>query len=310
MIRSLRATGHAVPRRQARGEGVRSALECVCAFFTVALVVLPQTAFAEDGRVDVRTEPVRAERSEAESRHVLGSEPDSTLERYRTPLEALNERMIGTASRSVRFDWRKSKLGLALLGSELLERNNFGSTRLGLLARRPFGGVMGELAVTRAFTWGTDSSDKLSRTPYRQYGRPSRFELDVNVAYPLAEGVVTAWPSFFPAAELVFSANAGFRYLFYPEALGGARFVEVASAVLAPRLTERELAQLEPVRPPGMLIDRARYGLLAGLALDVYLQPGAFISPRAMVAFPLLAPVTGTGLGLWWELTLGIGWAL
>lgn len=233
---------------------------------------------------------------------------DDTLEGFRTPLDALTERMIGTASKSVRFDWRKSTLGIGLIGSDLLERNNFGSTRLGLLARRPFGKFMGELAISRAFTWGTDSTEKLALTPYRQYGRPSRFELDVNVGYPLAEGVVTALPDFFPATELVFSANAGLRYLFYPGAMSGMKFQDVATSLLAPRISDHELGQLESSRPGGMQIDPARYGLLAGISLDVYFGSGGFLSPRAMMSVPLVGVVTGTGLGFWWELSLAAGW--
>ena len=38
---------------------------------------------------------------------------------------------------------------------------------------------------------------------------------------PLAEGVVTAWPKFFPVAQMVLCATAGFRYLLYPDAFGG-----------------------------------------------------------------------------------------
>jgi hypothetical protein len=240
-----------------------------------------------------------------------GSEKaDDMLEGFRTPLDALTERMIGTASKSVRFDWRKSTLGLGLIGSELLERNNFGSTRFGLMARRPFGNFVGEVAITRAFTWGTDSTEKLALTPYRQHGRPSRVELDINVGYPLAEGVVTALPGFFPATQLVFSANAGLRYLFYPGAMGGMKFQEAATSLLAPRLSDHELGQLESSRPGGMQIDSARYGLLAGLSVDVYFGSGGFLSPRAMMAVPLLGAVTGTGLGFWWELSLALGWAL
>ncbi|MFY0570260.1 hypothetical protein ACN28E_41450 [Archangium lansingense] len=235
---------------------------------------------------------------------------DDTLEGFRTPLDALTEREIGAASKSVRFDWRKSTIGFGLIGSELLERNNFGSTRLGLMARKPFGSFVGEVAITRAFTWGTDSTEKLALTPYRQHGRPSRFELDINVGYPLAEGVVTALPGFFPATELVFSANAGFRYLFYPGAMGGMKFQDVATSLLAPRLSDHELAQLESSRPGGMQIDPARYGLLAGLSVDVYFGSGGFLSPRAMMAVPLLGVVTGTGLGFWWELSLALGWTL
>jgi hypothetical protein len=238
------------------------------------------------------------------------AKPDASLEKFRTPVEALTERAIGSASRSVRFDWRHSTVGFALIGSELLERNNFGSTRLGGLVRRPIGGFMGEVAITRAFTWGTDSSDKLSKTPYRQAGRPSRFELDVNLGLPLAEGVVTTWPSFLPPGEIVFSAHAGLRYLFYPGSVSGMKFLDATGALLSPQLGDKEIEALEDVRLPGMQIDRARYGLLGGFSLDVYFQPGAFFSPRVLVSIPILSPVNGSGLGFWYELTLGIGWTI
>ncbi len=268
------------------------------------LVLLPGTGLAAD-------QQAVGEASEAGAPVASGPESvDTSLEDFRTPIDALNERMIGAASKSVRFDWRKSTVGFGLVGSELLERNNFGSTRLGGLVRKPFGTLMGEVAITRAFTWGTDSTEKLARTPFRQYGRPSRWELDVNLGYPIAEGVVTAFPGWFPATELVFSANAGFRYLFYPGAMGGMKFQDVATSVLAPRLSDHELSYLEGSRPAGMQIDSARYGLLAGLSVDLYFGSGGFLSPRAMMALPLLSSATGTGLGLWWELSLGLGWTL
>jgi hypothetical protein len=233
---------------------------------------------------------------------------DSSIEQFRTPLEVLSERMIGAASKSVRFDWRKASFGLGLQGSELLERNNFGSTRAGLLVRRPLGNFMGELGLTRVFTWGSDSTEKLSLTPYRQIARPDRYELDVNMGLPLAEGVATAWPGFFPATELVFSANAGFRYLYYPGSTSGERFLTAASRLLTPKLSDAELQALEGNRLPGMQIDPARYGLLAGVSMDMYFGSGGFLTPRAMVAVPIISGLTGTGLGWWWELNLGMGW--
>ncbi|HEX5751631.1 MAG TPA: hypothetical protein VFZ09_35745 [Archangium sp.] len=270
------------------------------------LLLSPRAVLAEEAQPP----EAQAPETSSETPPAGPEKADDTLEGFRAPLDTLTERMIGAASKSVRFDWRKSTLGLGLIGSELLERNNFGSTRFGLMARRPFGKFMGEVALSRAFTWGTDSTDKLALTPYRQYGRPSRIELDVNVGYPLAEGVVTALPGFFPATELVFSANAGLRYLFYPGAMGGMKFQDVATSLLAPRLTDHELGQLEASRPGGMQIDPARYGLLTGLSVDVYFGSGGFLSPRAMMAVPLLGFVTGTGLGFWWELSLAVGWTL
>lgn len=229
---------------------------------------------------------------------------DKTLERYRTPFEVLNERMIGVASRAVRFDWRKKQLGVGLIGSQLLELNNFRSARFGGLVRRPLGSFMGELAITRVVTWGSPSTEKLALTPYRQSGRPSRLELDLNVGYPLAEGVATARTGFFPATELVFSASAGLRYAYYPGALSGATLSQVAGALISPRLSAKEKANLDGKLLPGMQLDQGRYNLLTGFDLDVYFQSGGFLSPRVMVALP----ITGSDLGLWWELTFSAGW--
>lgn len=285
------------------------------ALLLIAVLGLPPATLAAEEPSPASSETVRGE-GEASPGTGTPEQPgkeepppeeaqeEETLERYRTPFEVLNERMIGAASRAVRFDWRKKRLGIGVIGSQLLELNNFSSARFGGLVRRPLGSFMGELAITRVLTWGSASTDKLALTPYRQSGRPSRIELDVNVGYPLAEGVATSRPGFFPATELVLSANAGLRYAYYPGALSGASFGGVARALISPRLSARELENLESKLPPGMQIDEGRYNLLTGLNLDVYFQTGGFLSPRAMIALP----ITGTDLGLWWELTFSAGW--
>lgn len=229
---------------------------------------------------------------------------DTTLERHRTPFEVLSERMLGTASQPVRFDWRKKDLGVGILGSQLLELNNFRSARAGASIRTPLGDVMAEFAVTRVMTWGSPSTEKLALTPYRQVGRPDRFELDFNFAYPLAEGVATARPGFVPATQIVFSAVGGLRYLLYPEVFRDAKFAQVVKRIVAPQLSDREIRNLEGSRNPGMQIDKGRINVLAGLSLDIYFGSGGFISPRAMVNVPIVS----SALGWWWELTAGAGW--
>jgi hypothetical protein len=233
---------------------------------------------------------------------------DTSLEQYRTPFEVLTERTIGAASRAVRFDWRRSNLQIALMGSQLLELNNFSSGRLGVLLRKPFGDLMAELGMAWVFTGGSPSTDTLALTPYRQVGRPSRLEIDLNAAYPLAEGVATARAGFFPATELVFSINAGLRYRYFPGELSGQGFGDVAKAVFSPRLSSEELDNLEGSRLPGMQIDPSRYDLLLGFSLDLYFGSGGFLTPRVMVA-PSFTGASETKLGWWWELTLGAGWA-
>ena len=279
---------------------IRSVLLITC-------LALPRTALADEEPTGEATQPARGD--EAPAADSGNRQEDTTLDRYRTPFEVLNERMIGTASRAVRFDWRQTRVGVGLVGSQLLELNNFRSARLGGFVRMPIKGFLGDIAITRVFTQGSDSTEKLALTPYRQSGRPSRFELDLNLGYPLAEGVATARPGFFPATELVFSVNAGLRYLFYPGSLAGASFGDTAKSLFAPKLSELEVENLESTRLPGMQLDGARYSLLTGFSLDVYFQGGGFLSPRVLIALPLLSGVTDSRLGWWWELSLGAGWA-
>jgi len=235
---------------------------------------------------------------------------DPALERHRTAFDALTERMLGTASRAVRFDWRKKTVGVGAFGSQLLELNNFASGRVGGFARMPLGDLMAEIGFSRVFVWGSDSTDKLAMTPYRQVGRPSRFELDFNFGYPLAEGVVTPRLGFISAAELVFSVNVGLRYMFYADALNGASAGEVATAIFSPRLTAKELDNMAPLRLPGMQLDDNRYMPLVGFSLDVYFQPGLFFSPRVMLALPIFSGLGGSDVKWWWELNLSLGWML
>jgi hypothetical protein len=233
----------------------------------------------------------------------------TTLEQVRTPVQALTEHFLGSTSRPVRFDWRRSTITFGVTGSELIERNNFGSNRIGIFGRHAFGDLVFGAAVNYVITTPTPSSQQLSLTPYRQYGRPNHFELDVDVAYALAEGVVTPILGFLPPAEMALLAVGGVRYLVYPAGFVDRDLTAIGLDLVSPRLRD-EVVRIERDALPGMLVDPARLHALVGLELDVYFQPGIFLSPRAMVALPLLVPLTGSGLGFWWELSIAIGYSL
>lgn len=239
-----------------------------------------------------------------------GDEPTDELSRYRTPFPVLTERVIGTVSRPVEFDWRRTRVHLAATGDHLFELNNFNSLRAGGLVRWPGETLLWELGASWAWVWDTPSSRNLALTPYRQPGRPPRLELDFGVALPLAEGVVTVSPSLFPAVEMVFCALAGVRYLVYPSGFGGLRPGEVAKAIVSPTITEPELENLEDARLDAMTIDAARYGVMVGVADDLYFRQGLFVSPRATFALPLLAPATETDLLFWADFSIVLGMAL
>jgi hypothetical protein len=225
-------------------------------------------------------------------------------------LPVLNEHFLGSASRAVRFDWRRSPVAFGIAGGEILERNNFGLVRVGALARKAFSDLLLEVGVNYLHAFSTPSSDLLALTPFRQAGRPSHFELDVDVGYALAEGVVTPLASWMPPAELAFVAWGGARYLVYPEGLWGRPLTDVGIDLVSPQLSDGERAKIEPHAPAGMRVDSARLHTVVGFSLDVYFQPGVLVSPRVKLTVPLLAPLTGTGLGFVWDLGLVVGYAL
>ena len=233
--------------------------------------------------------------------------PDAALNRFRTPFEVLSERAIGRTSRRVRFDWRRSTVHVGAIGALPAELNNFDSLRAGGLVRVPYDGLL--LAASFSHVWvdGSVSTKRLALTPYRQPARPDRYELDFAVTYPLAEGIVTAVPYLIPATQLVLNAHAHFRYLIYPSAFADLGFKDTLKAIVSASLSQREVANLEDERLPGMEIDPGRYGLLVGLGNDLYLQSGLFLAYEILVAVPLLAGMTDSELRLWFELSLAVG---
>ena len=235
---------------------------------------------------------------------------DDSLSTFRTPFPVLAKRTIGTTSRAVEYDWRRGRVQVAASADHLFELNNFNSLRAGGLVRFPSDGLIYELGLSHVFVWDTPSSQLLALTPYRQPGRPQRVELDFAIGVPLAEGVVTTRPRWLPAVEMVFSAYAGFRYLWYPGSLEGSRFGETVTGLLSPSLRRIERENLQQRRLDAMRVDPARYGLLVGFGNDVYLRQGVFVSPRVMLALPLLAPATATELLWWGDARIALGVAL
>ena len=236
--------------------------------------------------------------------------PDQTLLRHRTAFDVLTERTIGRTSRRVRFDWRRSTVHFGATGALPAELNNFESLRAGGFVRFPGAGMLFEASASYVWVRGTESTERLALTPYRQPGRPNRLELDFSGALPLAEGLVTALPRLVPAAELVLNAHAHFRYRIYPRGYADMGLRDALKAVVSGSLSDAEQENLESQRLPGMEIDPARYDLLAGLGTDVYFQSGLFFSHKMLVAVPLLQFINDTKLGFGFELAVSMGIAL
>jgi len=271
--------------------------------------LIPELLLAAWLAAPARAEPPPAD-PPAEAPPPEEAPPEDPLAPWRAPFEVLAERAIGTTSRPVEYNWRRSKVQLAAMGDHLYELNNFNSLRAGGMARLPSERLIFELGASYVWVWDTPSSEQLALTPYRQPGRPDRLELDFGVAVPLAEGVVTTFPRFFPAAQLVLHAIGELRYAVYPGAFEGLRAREAAAALFAPALSEAEIDNLDGDRLDAMQIDPGRYGLLLGMGNDVYFRQGIFVSPRAMFALPILALATRTELLFWADVSLVVGVSL
>lgn len=233
--------------------------------------------------------------------------PDETLSEYRLPFQVLAERSIGVASKPVEYNWREGLVQVAATGSHYFELNNYSTMRAGAMVRLPSDGVIYELGLSKVWVWDSPASQQLALTPYRQPGRPPRLEVDVNVGIPLAEGVVTAVPRRFPAAQLVFNVYVGFRYAVYPNSYSGIRGRDLASALSSPTMSDAEIENLEDRRLDAMQVDTGRYGIMAGVGNDIYLSQGIFLSPRVMFAVPLFVPVNESDLILWADFSLALG---
>lgn len=226
-------------------------------------------------------------------------------------MRGLPEHFVGATARATRFDWRRANAIPLLQVADLVERNNFQQVQANIGVRKAFGDILVEGALGYFWSNNTDSSLLLAQTPFRQAGRPAHIALDVNVGYPIAEGVVTPLTSWIPPAELVLVAWAGARYSGFVETFTGGRpLQDIGFDLVSPQLSATELERLDVSSPEAMQVDTARLHTPVGLSLDVYLQPGLLVSPRAMINIPVLAPVTGTKLGFFWELGISVGYAL
>lgn len=222
------------------------------------------------------------------------------------PFPALVERAIGVAGKSVRFDWRKkSHLVFANVGQPV-EYNNFETHRVAAAIQFPSDNLTWGLGLARALVSSTPSADAIALMPYRQAGRPERWELELGGFYPVAEGVVTFRPDFMPAAQMVFSLAADVRYMIYTSLLSGQSVSSGIKSVIATRLSNSDKDRLSSSAPTAMKIDSAKTTVLTGFNLHLYTAGGFIVNSKAMLALSLL----GTSLPKHADMTLGIGYAL
>ncbi len=234
---------------------------------------------------------------------------DESLTEERTSVNELLQQTIGTTTRSLRFDWRKSPIHVGLTAGQLLELNNFNSWRTGATLRVPLEDFLIDLQASYVYVRDSRSSELMALTPYRQAGRPTRFELDLGLQWPIAEGVVTPRFNWLPTVDLSLSLYAGIRYFIYPGIYRFDGVLQTVRQLLSTELTTDELADLEDTRLLAMDVVPNRYSSLAGFSTDIYMRFGLFFNLKTLIHIPIGSNETVLNAWWWYELSASMGMA-
>ena len=222
------------------------------------------------------------------------------------PISVAYDNILGSVDRASVFEWRKYKL-VSLAVGQLIELNTFDVSKVQVGIRFP-------MLISDEFNLQVDlgyvdvdstySSDYISNTPYRQAGRPSHFELDLGMDFPISEGVGNNIMEIIPVFQMSISLQARLRYLIYPSAISAMLEWEAIYKIFSPDLTTEELKFLSKSAPRGMKIEQNRYDFLFGTRVDLYSRKRFFLHLDNMIA------MSYGSLGSWIELSLGIGYAI
>jgi len=210
--------------------------------------------------------------------------PESPLSSEGLVQEALSEVKNPHA-----FDWRKSSYELELGYDYADEKNNFENDGAHLgLAFPTSSGFLTRLALRRMLVYGSESSNKVGRTPFRQPAGVSRYELMVGGGMSLVEGrAITRLSPWLPDLEHVLHFTFGVHYS-HP------------NKTWIPRRDD------PPDTLPGQRPVNSRWVLEAGLKYQLYLPSAFGLFYEISRHFPLQP---AAGQRSWTVFSGGLTWA-
>lgn len=226
-----------------------------------------------------------------------------------TPLDDILKSQVGSVARASVYLWRQKTLLLSFDAGQLVEMNAFESKKFALMARFPGESMTFQLGLSRIFVAGTDATDALELTPYRQAGRPSRYELDSGIDLTISEGVANQLFDFYPLGQMVLSFQARLRYLIYPTTSKKGAFKDKMRSLFAVELSDEDFDDLSRTAPAGMAVERGRLNALVGLRFDHYAVSGFSLNANLLLALPLRVS-DNDELKSWWEMAVGVGYGL
>jgi hypothetical protein len=188
------------------------------------------------------------------------------------------------------FDWQNSQWELELGLDNVNERNVFPSS--GWHAGAGFalgGGFMMRTGLRRVMVSSSSAGSMLEKTPFRQVGQPTRWEVYGLASYSLLEGRTSSRLSpYLSDAESVFSVEAG------------AHYVHPSRNLMPTKNGERS-------RVPGQKIGVSSWVLDLGVRYEFYVPSGVglFLS----MAYQIPRSYIGPALGHWTVISLGTVYA-
>ncbi len=127
---------------------------------------------------------------------------------------SLVQEVISRAESPHSSDWRTYVAELQLGIGYVNERNNFTNSAYELSGAIPAGaGSQFRFGLRRVFMSGTESTDKIARTPYKQAAQYSRYEIQLAYAFGLMQGrAMTRLSPRLPDFEHTTLINVGAHY--------------------------------------------------------------------------------------------------
>ncbi len=232
------------------------------------------------------------------------SEKASILDQ-KVPLETLLERSIAYAKRPSIVEWRKKAIILNLEMGQFIEYNNFDSSSWGLNLRFPFESFLVKSAVLKVVTDATEASQQVAKTPFQQAGRPSRWEWQNGIEFPVLEGIGNQLFSFIPTSQCVLSAVAQLNLNIYPKIASSP--MDMLKGLYQTRLSTDQIKSLQEDAPASMRILRSRHNLGVGLQWDNYYKSGMSWNTRFMYERPVIS--LDDKMTAWYSVMFGAGYA-
>ncbi|SMF71092.1 hypothetical protein [Pseudobacteriovorax antillogorgiicola] len=237
-------------------------------------------------------------------------EASQLIEDQKKPVSSILRKTTGIAIRPSIHRWRKSSLSLKLEYGQISELNNYDSEHVTILAEVPGETFSYQIGVRRVVVATTESADSLAKTPFKQPGHASRFEIVTGLKAPIHEGIGSQLFNLIPQAQMVVSGLLRLNFHQYLDATNNENPLDILKNQFKPEIGGDEYQGILDRAHGAMLPSRSRHSIGLGLVLDHYypVLEGQAIVVTASVLMMTDVHQDEASLSKWLEYNLGVGY--